>query len=80
LDATDARLLLDVSNLYANSRNHGYDPLAFLDSLPLERIAYVHVTGGHDWLPARQSSCERSTAGRSHLGLTSRWSPLQETA
>lgn len=46
LAATGALLLLDVSNLYANSHNHVYDPLAFLDRLPLERIAYVHVGGG----------------------------------
>jgi uncharacterized protein (UPF0276 family) len=35
-----------VANLYANARNHGSDPLAFLDGLPLERIAYLHVAGG----------------------------------
>ncbi len=41
-----ALLLLDVSNLYANSRNLGVDPVAFLDRVPLERLAYVHVGGG----------------------------------
>jgi uncharacterized protein (UPF0276 family) len=46
LSATDAQLLLDVSNLYANSRNHGFDASDFLDRIPLERIAYVHVGGG----------------------------------
>jgi uncharacterized protein len=46
LERTGAWLLLDVANLYANARNHGGDPLAFLDALPLERIAYVHVAGG----------------------------------
>lgn len=46
LERTGALLLLDVANLYANARNHHYDPLAFLDRVPLERIAYVHVAGG----------------------------------
>lgn len=46
LAATDAQLLLDVSNLYANAHNHAYDALEFLDRVPLERIAYVHVGGG----------------------------------
>jgi uncharacterized protein len=46
LDQTGAWLLLDLANLYANARNHGGDPPAFLDALPLERIAYVHVAGG----------------------------------
>ena len=45
LDRTGALLLLDVANLYANARNHRYDPLSFLDRLPLDRIAYVHVAG-----------------------------------
>ena len=46
LERTGALLLLDLANTYANARNHGGDPLAFLDALPLERIAYVHVAGG----------------------------------
>jgi uncharacterized protein (UPF0276 family) len=46
LERTGAWLLLDVANLYANARNHGGDPLAVLDALPLERVAYVHVAGG----------------------------------
>jgi uncharacterized protein len=46
LAATDAKLLLDVSNLYANAHNHRYEALEFLDRVPLERIAYVHIGGG----------------------------------
>jgi len=46
LEQTDALLLLDLANLYANSRNHGVDPADFLNRIPLERIAYVHVAGG----------------------------------
>jgi uncharacterized protein (UPF0276 family) len=46
LEGADVLLLLDVENVYANARNHGWDPLAFLDRLPLGRLAYVHVAGG----------------------------------
>lgn len=46
LSRTDALLLLDVANVYANARNRGQDPVALLDRLPLERVAYVHVAGG----------------------------------
>jgi uncharacterized protein (UPF0276 family) len=46
LERTDALLLLDVANVYANARNHDFDAAAFLDGLPLERIAYVHMAGG----------------------------------
>jgi uncharacterized protein (UPF0276 family) len=46
LEATGAQLLLDLSNLHANGHNHGFAPAAFLDRIPLQRIAYVHVGGG----------------------------------
>ena len=40
-------MLLDLHNLYANACNFGQDPFAMLDSLPLERVASVHLSGGH---------------------------------
>jgi uncharacterized protein (UPF0276 family) len=46
LERTGSGLLLDLMNVYANAWNHGGDPYAFLDALPLERIVYVHVVGG----------------------------------
>jgi uncharacterized protein (UPF0276 family) len=46
LERTGALLLLDLSNLYANAHNHGYDAREALARFPLERIAYVHVGGG----------------------------------
>ena len=46
LDRTGALLLLDVANLWANARNGGTDPVAVLDRLLLDRLAYVHVAGG----------------------------------
>jgi len=45
-EQTGALLLLDVANLHANVQNLGWDPIAFLDRLPLDRLAYVHVAGG----------------------------------
>ncbi len=38
-------LLLDVNNVYVNSINHGYDPRQFIQSLPSESIAYLHMAG-----------------------------------
>ncbi|MGA9771102.1 MAG: DUF692 domain-containing protein [Blastocatellia bacterium] len=46
LRRTDTLLLLDVSNLYANVCNHNWDAVEFLDRLPLDRLAYVHIAGG----------------------------------
>jgi uncharacterized protein (UPF0276 family) len=45
-ERTGALLLVDVANLVSSGINFGADPLAALDTLPLERIAYVHVAGG----------------------------------
>ena len=44
--STGADLLFDVSNLYANALNGGWDPVAALERLPLDRLAYVHIAGG----------------------------------
>jgi uncharacterized protein (UPF0276 family) len=46
IERTGALLLLDLSNLYANAHNHGYDAHESLVRFPLDRIAYVHVGGG----------------------------------
>lgn len=46
VDRTGVLLLLDVANLYTAQVNFGADPVATLDALPLEKIAYVHVAGG----------------------------------
>lgn len=45
LDEADCLLHLDVNNIYVNSVNHGYDPVAFLHALPGERISYIHTAG-----------------------------------
>lgn len=46
LEQTDSRLLLDVSNLFANSHNLNFDAIGYLQALPLERLEYVHMAGG----------------------------------
>ena len=44
-DGADCQILLDINNIYVNSQNHGYDPRAFIDALPLARVAQVHLAG-----------------------------------
>lgn len=48
LQEADCDLLLDVNNIYVNSVNHGYDPVAFLKALPAERVCYIHVAGHYN--------------------------------
>jgi len=45
LEEADCLLHLDVNNIYVNSINHRYDPVAFLHALPGERISYIHTAG-----------------------------------
>ncbi len=47
LERADAKLLLDVNNVYVNSQNFGFDPKAYLDKIPVERVAEIHVAGHH---------------------------------
>lgn len=43
---TGVGMLLDVENLFVNSRNHGVDPHGFLDQLPVGVVTGVHAAGG----------------------------------
>lgn len=45
LSEADCLLHLDVNNIYVNSVNFAFDPLAYLKQLPKERIVYGHVAG-----------------------------------
>ncbi len=45
VDKADCQLLLDVNNIYVNSYNHQYDPLQFINALPLKHVAYIHMAG-----------------------------------
>ncbi len=48
LEEADCDLHLDVNNVYVNSVNHRYDPLAFIAALPTERIVYLHMAGHYN--------------------------------
>ena len=41
-------LLLDVNNIYVSSRNHGFDPIDYLDGVPWDRVVQFHVAGHTD--------------------------------
>jgi uncharacterized protein len=45
---TGCGLLLDLHNLYTNSRNHDFDPTEFLDDLDLTRVVEIHIAGGNE--------------------------------
>lgn len=46
-ELTDCTLLIDVTNVFNNATNHGYDPVEFIRALPGDRISQLHLAGGH---------------------------------
>jgi len=45
LKRADCQLLLDVNNVYVSSVNHGFDPEAFIDAMPADRVVQIHLAG-----------------------------------
>jgi uncharacterized protein (UPF0276 family) len=60
---TGAGLLLDIENLYLNSRNHGFDPRKFLDALPDGLVQEIHLAGG---VTVRETFLDRPFLADSH--------------
>jgi len=44
----DCLILLDVNNIYVSAFNHDFDPLAYLDAIPVERVQQIHLAGHED--------------------------------
>ncbi|WP_028008720.1 MNIO family bufferin maturase [Solimonas flava] len=44
-------VLLDVNNVYVNSRNHGFDPHDFIDGLPRGCVRQIHLAGHSEGPP-----------------------------
>ena len=44
-DRTGCGLLLDVNNIHVSAVNHGFDPLAYVAGLPLDRVRQIHLAG-----------------------------------
>ena len=44
----DCLILLDVNNIYVSAFNHDFDPLAYLDAIPAERVQQIHLAGHED--------------------------------
>lgn len=43
----DCDILLDVNNIYVSAFNHEFDPIEFLDGVPVARVKQIHLAG-HD--------------------------------
>ncbi|TNE45519.1 MAG: DUF692 domain-containing protein [Deltaproteobacteria bacterium] len=47
METTSCGLLLDLTNVFTNGTNHGFNPTEYLQQLPLERVVQLHFVGGH---------------------------------
>ncbi|RFC54592.1 HvfB family MNIO-type RiPP peptide maturase [Brumimicrobium aurantiacum] len=45
VEESGCQLLLDINNVFVNAFNHNYDAKKFIDSLPLDSVAYMHMAG-----------------------------------
>ena len=45
VERADCGILLDVNNIYVSSRNHNFDPLTYINSVPAHRVAQIHIAG-----------------------------------
>ena len=45
VDRADCGILLDVNNIYVSSVNHNFDPHVYVESVPTERVAQIHIAG-----------------------------------
>ena len=41
----DCLILLDVNNIYVSAFNHHFDPIAYLDGIPTDRVQQIHLAG-----------------------------------
>lgn len=44
---TGCGVLCDVNNIYVSARNFGFDPIGYLDALPVAAIGEIHLAGHH---------------------------------
>lgn len=49
VEAGNISMMLDVNNVYVSSRNHSFNPIDYLDSIPLERVIQMHIAGHSDF-------------------------------
>jgi len=47
-EGADCGILLDINNIFVSGRNHGFDPDAYLASIPSDRVGQFHLAGHSD--------------------------------
>jgi uncharacterized protein (UPF0276 family) len=47
-ERADCLILLDVNNIHVSSVNHEFDPLDYLNAIPVDRVQQIHLAGHED--------------------------------
>jgi len=48
-EKADCLILLDINNVYVSGINHEFDPLVYLNAIPVERVQQLHLAGHQDY-------------------------------
>jgi len=46
---TGCKFLMDVNNVYVSARNHNFDPMTYLNTIPKASIQQIHLAGHQDF-------------------------------
>ena len=49
VEQADCLMLLDINNIYVSAINHGFDPVDYINGVPLERVQQFHLAGHTDY-------------------------------
>jgi uncharacterized protein (UPF0276 family) len=45
VEQADALILMDVNNVFVSAFNHSFDPMDYLNAIPIERVQQIHLAG-----------------------------------
>jgi len=45
VEQADCGILLDVNNIYVSSQNHNFNPRQYVEAIPADRVAQIHIAG-----------------------------------
>ena len=48
-ERADCLMLLDINNIYVSAINHDFDPIDYLNNVPIERVQQYHLAGHSDY-------------------------------
>lgn len=48
-ERADCLMLLDINNIYVSAVNHEFDPIDYINNVPIERVQQYHLAGHSDY-------------------------------